>query len=457
MTAIPLPTGFNAVTDFPLQRENLINLFNTGSGLLRRPGIVGQAVASGVGCRGSVVFNGILYKVIGTEFVRVNEDDSLIVKGTISGAADVVMESGFTFISIIAKGGNGYTFNESAGLVQITSPNFRSSIDLTIINSITVYCPADGGPLFFSDPNLPATIGALSFFDAELLPDLNTGCFNFNNDLHGLGADSIEVFRQKGDSVTPFLRVDGAAAQVGYVSGRTLYGPSFAFIGKARGESFSIRIMGQGNAPKISNNAVDEFLNEEYTGAELLAAVGESFEWKGYEILVFHLARHSLALMGGGWFFIESGINGAASPAAWRGRHISFAYNKYYIGDVSTGDIGILTDIPTEYGEKMEYSLDTFARSKKGVYFSINNLTLSCLTGRATPEGTIGLTISTDGVVWQTDNTVWRGLGKVGAYGLTVDWTMPGGLGTYESFAGIRLRSTANVDFALEALDGDIQ
>ena len=457
MTAVPLPVGFNAVEAFPKQRENLINLFNTGNGLLRRPGVVSHAVASTVGCRGSVVFNGVLYKVIGTDFVRINEDGSLVVKGTISGTNDVVMESGFVFISIIVKGGNGYTFNESAGLNQNTSPNFKPSIDLTIINSITVYTPADGGPLFFSDPNLPATIGALSFFDAELLPDKNTGCFNFNNDLHGLGADSIEVFRQKGDSVTPFLRVDGAAAQVGYVSGRTLYGPSFAFIGKSRGESFSVRIMGQGEAPRISNNAVDEFLNEEYTGAELFDAVGERFEWKGYEILVFHLARHSLALMNGGWFFIESGINGADAPAAWRGRHISFAYNQYFVGDSTTGDIGVLTDIPTEYGEKMEYSLDTFVRAGKESHFSINNLTLQCLTGTSSPEGSIGLTISTDGVVWQTDNTVWRGLGKVGAYGLTVDWTMPGGLGNYENFAGIRLRSTANVDFSLEAVDVDIQ
>ena len=456
MANVPLPLGFTAISDFPQQRETLINLFNTGSGVIRRPGIEGKASGSGA-CRGSVVFNDILYKVLGTDLTRINSDDTTVVIGTIPGSANVVMEAGFTFISIIVKGGNGYTLSDAESLVQITSVNFKPSIDLTIINSITVYCPADGGPLFFSDPNDPATINSTSFFDAELLPDMNRGCFNFNNDLYVLGADSGEIFRQKGDSVTPFLRVDGAAVQVGYVSGRTLFSPSFAFIGKDRGESFSIRIMGQGQAPKLSNPAVDEFLNEEYTGAELEEAVGESFEWKGYAILVFHLARHSIAYMGGNWFFIESGINGASAPAAWRGRHISFAYNKYYIGDSSTGDVGILADTPLEYGEKMEYSLDTFVRGGKYADFTINNLTLTCITGKSTPEGTVGLTISTDGVVWQTDNTVWRGLGEIGRYSLLVDWTLPGGLGTYDSFAGIRIRSTANVDFSLEALSVDIQ
>ena len=79
---------------------------------------------------------------------------------------------------------------------------------------------------------------------------------------------------------------------------------------------------------------------------------------------------------------------------------------------------------------------------------------LDCLTGQDTPEGTIGLTVSDDGRVWQTDNTIWRGLGEIGAYQQQVAWVgLPGGLGSYESFAGLRIRSTANVDFSAEALD----
>ena len=39
MPAIPLPTGFTSVTDFPRLRETLVNLFNVGSGLMRTPGI----------------------------------------------------------------------------------------------------------------------------------------------------------------------------------------------------------------------------------------------------------------------------------------------------------------------------------------------------------------------------------------------------------------------------------
>lgn len=455
MTAIPLPKGFTAVSDFPKLRETLINLFNTGEGLIRTPGIEDVATTAGA-TRGSVFFKNRLYKVFGTSLTRIDPDETLTVVGTIPGTAQVRMEPGFVFISIIVVGGDGFTFDESGGLIQITDAQFVLSSDVAVIKGITVYTPSDGDPLLFSEPNLPGTIAG--FIDAEDLPDINTGVFNFNNDLHALGEDSIQIFRNPAGATVsqPLFPVSGSTAQVGYLSAATLYAPSFAFIGKERKQSYSIRIMGQGRAPRISNPAVDEFLNTEYTTAELQQAVGSSYEWKGYPVLCFRLARHTLCYMGGNWFFQESGINGANSPGPWTGNYITFAYGRYYVGDATQSRLGKLEDIATEYGEKLEYSFDTFVRAPRDSDFTINNAELDCLTGQATPEGTIGLTVSTDGRIWQTDNTIWRPLGKVGQYGLRVAWNMPGGLGTYESFAGLRIRSTANVDFSLESFDVDI-
>lgn len=456
MVDIAIPKGFTAVDDFPRQRETLVNLFFSGNGILKRPGITAKVVGNG-SCRGSLVQSNILYKVLGPTLTRINANNTTVTKGSVAGTADVVMAPGFTKASIIVKSGTGYTFNENDGLVQITDSNFKPSIDLAVINSITVYVPVGGGPLFFSDPLTPDIIGATSFFDAETLPDDNRGVFNFNNDLHVLGADVIEVFRARGDSTAPFLRVDGAAAQVGYIGGRVLFAPSFAFIGRSRGESFSIRIMGQGSAPKISNPAIDELLNEEYTEQELMDAVGDSFEWKGHQILMFRLKRHTLGFTGGNWIFFESGITGADTTIPWCAKNVTFAYDKYYVGDATNGNVGVLDDVKTDYGNNWEWSFDTFLDGGQASYFTINNVTLKCLTGRSLVEATIGLTISKDGVVWQTGNTVWRGLGTTGAYSQTIDWTMPGGLGSYENFAGLRFRGTADVSFAVEAIDADIE
>lgn len=455
MTQVPLPKGFTGISDFPKLRETLVNLFFTGEGLIRTPGTDTLSFTSGP-CRGSVFFRNRLYKVFGTELTRIDPDDSLTVVGTIPGTADVVMETGFVFISIIVVGGDGFTFNETAGLVLITDPQFVPCRDLTVIKGLTVYVPFNGDPVLFSDPNDPATIRG--FIDAEDLPDINTGAFNFNNDLHVLGEDSIQVFRNLPGATpsAPLTPIQGATAQVGYLSAHTLYAPSFAFIGKDRGESYSIRIMGQGKAPKISNPAIDELLNTEYTTEELLGAIGSSYEWKGYPILCFRLPRHTLCYMGGNWFFQESGIDGPERPAPWRASYITFAYGKYYVGDSKFPLVGKLEDIPTEFGSKMEYTIQTFVRAPRDTFFSLNGLELDVRAGTTLVEGTIGLTMSDDGTLFQTDNTVYRGLGKGGERTRQVSWILPGGLGTYENYAGIRLISTANVDFSLESLDADI-
>jgi len=453
MPAIPLPTGFTAVTDFPRLRETLVNLFNVGNGLMRTPGIEAVDTTDGA-CRGSVFFKNRLYKVFGESLTRIDPNETMTVVGTILGTEEVVMAPGFVYISIVVMGGNGYRFSEGAGLEQTTDAQFVPSRDLAVIKGRTVYVPFDGDPLLFSEVNDPGSIAG--FFDAEDLPDINIGVFNFNNDLHALGEESIQIFRNPAGSSAsqPFSPVEGATAQVGYVSGATLFAPSFAFIGKERGESYSIRVMGQGRAPKISNPAIDELLNTEYTIAELLTAIGSSYEWKGYPILCFRLPRHTLCFFNGNWFFQESGINGASAPGPWTGNYITFAYGSYYVGDATQARFGKLAAIPTEYGEKLEYSFDTFVRAPRETYFSIRDVELDCLTGQDTPAGTIGLTVSDDGRIWQTDNTIWRSLGEIGAYQQQVAWVgLPGGLGSYESFAGLRIRSTANVDFSAEALD----
>ncbi len=453
MTAVPLPTGFKAVDDFPKLRESLVNLFSTGNGLLRTPGIDEVSNTSGV-CRGRVFFKERLYMVFGTSLTRIDPDNTLTVVGQIPGDAPVIMEPGFVYISIIVKGGSGFRYSETDGLEQTVDNQFVPSVDLAVIKGITVYIPADGGPAFYSDPNNPSSIRG--FFDAEDLPDINKGVFNFNNDLHIMGAETIQIFRNfaGADEAQPFTPIEGATAQVGYVGGKMLYAPSFAFIGKNREEGFSIRIMGSGRAPRISNDAIDELLNLKYTEAELEQVTSASYEWKGYQVLCFRLPRHTLCYFGGNWFFQESGINGANSNP-WGVNYIAFAYGKYYVGDASQFKLGVLADIPTEYGNRMEYSLDTFVRGPRGSYFTARSAEIDCLVGKGTADtqGTVGLTVSNDGVVWNLDRTIWRGMGESGDYNRRVSWIVPGGLGSYESFMGVRVRSTGNVDFAMETLD----
>ena len=66
------------------------------------------------------------------------------------------------------------------------------------------------------------------------------------------------------------------------------------------------------------------------------------------------------------------------------------------------------------------------------------------------PDYTVGLSMSVDGVVYGPE--FYRPLGQFGRYKQRMQWRLPGGLGRYESFAGIRLRSNAPIEVSADSL-----
>jgi len=448
MANIPLPTGIVGDEDIPELQEYLVNLFNPGDNtLLKTPGQSSFTTGEGLG-RGAIDFQDEHYQVSGSSLIRVAQDGTTTVIGTIAGTADVVMSTSFTALNIIVKGGAGYSFSPSGGLVLMTG-SFQPSVDITAINSRFVYIPSDGGPAFFTDVNVPSDIPSLNFFDAEFLPDRNTGCKNLSNDLYILGLDSSEVFRDIGPSNAPFVRVDSAAIETGLIGGGANYRDTFLFLGKDKGGSFAFHAMGSGDAPKISNSAIDEILNEEYTQDELFDVTAQRFTWKGVDMVAFRLARDTLLFYGSGWSYIQSGINGDDEFQPWDVNHLAFSYGKYLTCSATSNKIGVLGTELTEFGNKIERQIVTFIKGAPNSYFLIDNLFLSCITGTSATSGTIGLSISEDGLKYGP--TKFRSLGKHGQTKRQVVWY--GGIGPqHESFCGIKLRTTADVNFSTEGV-----
>jgi len=206
--------------------------------------------------------------------------------------------------------------------------------------------------------------------------------------------------------------------------------------------------MGSGQAPKISNPAIDEILNGEYTLAELEQCLSQRFTWKGVDMVAFRLARHSFLFYGAGWSYIQTGIDSADTVQPWDVNHLAFSYGKYVTGSATSSRIGMLDNITTEFGDKIERQIDTFIKADSDDYFAIDSIFLNCITGTKLVEGTIGLQISKDSLIYGPQ--VFRGLGKGGKHEQQVVWY--GGAGVFESFAGIRLRTTADVNFSLDGL-----
>ncbi|MEE8289715.1 MAG: packaged DNA stabilization protein [Nitrosomonadaceae bacterium] len=452
MTQVPLPTGFQGLDDQPRLRENLINLFFTGSGLIRTPSL--NLFASGRGvCRGAGLFQEEAYFASGTRLIKVEADGNVIDIGEIGGGTVVRMAATANELVLVSTGGDGYVWDGTT-LTQIVT-NFVTSVDVAILNQRAFFVPADGGPVFFSEVNDLGNIMAGSFIDAQLLPDKNIGIINYRNNLYVLGAQSGEVFRPTTNPDIPIQRDESASVyDAGYVAGRVLFADTFAFLGRLRNGSYGFHTMGQGRAPRVSNPAVEEILNEQYTLEELEQCVGMRYKWKGYEVLSFSLSRHTFCYSSGNWFFQESFINGGNPKASWRGLHLLNAYGVYLIGDKFGQNIGTMVDGKQDYGEDIEREIVTFVRSPRDDYFSIATLTWDCLVGTGSDEtDTIGISVSQDGIVYGPQINI--GLGDLGNYRKQIRWVIPGGLGTYENFMGLRTRVTAPVDFAADALQVD--
>lgn len=449
---IPLPTGFKALKAYPRQRERLLNLFFGDGGVLDTPGI--EQIGEGVGpIRAAFEFQDQFYHVSGTSLIRVDQSGETLVIGTIPGSGQLSVAVNFTHAVIVgaATAESGYEYDGTT-LSELDSAQYVPAVAVEEIDAQFVYIPADGGPAFFSGPNDPNDIQASYFFDAESLPDRNLEVIRIRDVLYILGGNSIEAFRNVGELPAPFLRINGGALPVGYISALIRWGDGFSFIGREQGQGFYVYIVKDGLKKDISNSAVNELLNQDYTEAELVDARGERYQWNGLDVLVFHLKRHTICYHNGEWFFQQSGVTGYTDSAPWRARWIFNWRGYYWCGDEEDGRIGRLVETDTEYDEPIQRVLETYFRTnQRESHFSLSAMDLDIVAARG-GEGRVGLALSRDARLYGP--TMWRDVPKGYADRLTFNY--PGGLGSFPSHAGIRLSLTDQAKFATDSLTVEV-
>jgi len=442
MARIEFPRGLEGVENLPRTKRFLQNCFNNGNGsLISRPGILGLNTTSKV-ARGSFVWNKALYQVVSTDLIKITDTTTgaFSIIDTIEGSAVIETSIGFKFAVIVVKGGKAYTLDKTDTVVEITDPQFKSSVDVANINGRTVYIPADGTPAFFSDVGEPGTIDDLSFFDAEELPDENNGVFNFKNTLYITGTDSIELFRDTGATPNPFLRINGSRILNGFIGGLLEYNNTFLFIGREKDQDFGIYSIGAGIAPKISNETIDLLLST-YTQGELAEAIPGRIKWRGYDIATFTLRRDSFAFFGGNWFKLDTVFEEISRP--WGAGFITQFEGEYFTA--FDDKIGKFTKINTDYGNRITRIVDTALSQTETDFFSCQSIELGISQGFDSAAGSVALFMSNNNVTYGP--AVFRDLGNLGEYDQKLIWNYAGGLGTYRGFMGIRFFTTENVDF----------
>ncbi len=448
MARIPFPQGLSESEDLPRTKKFLLNVFIDSEGKVKqRPGVGGLSSLDDALslARGSFRWNEFVYKVFGNRLIKiVNETTGEFVDiGSIAGSDLIRTAIGFNDAVIVVRNGAIYTLDKSDDLTEISSqPNFVSCVDVVHIDSRFVYCPADGSPVFFSDVGQAANVQAASFFDAEVLPDLNNGLFVLGNYLGITGTDSIELFTNQGASPVPFVRVTGGGINNGLIGGLLDYGDTFFFIGRKREQNPAIFAIGSGAAPKISNEAIDLILFD-YTLLELEQAITSRFIWRGNDIATFTLPRDSFMFLNGKWSILDSSINGDSVP--WAGGFITELNNQYFTA--YKDQIGKLEKINSDFGENFERGIQFGIESEDLRTFTIESLEPGISQGFNNAVGSIYLRTSTNGVNFR--DPVGIKLGNIGEYEKKLIWS---GLGTYDGFAALVIFTREDVLFNMEYL-----
>lgn len=460
MSRFDLPRGLTGSPSLPKTQTGLLNCFNTREQpptILGRPGIgllntTGDSLA-----RGHFPWRDRLFQVVSENLIRIDDvtTGAFTVIGTILGSAVVDISIGFNFAVIVVKSatGKGYTLDTSDILVEITDPQFKSSRSVANIKEITVYIPFDGSPAFFSDPGAPGTIQVTSFFDAQQLPDRNNAVRNLSDTLLIFGTDSIEQFKPVINPTLPFINIPGARINNGFIGGLVEYGETFLFIGKEKDQGFGIYAVGEGSAPKISNERIQEILSE-HTEEELEEAIPGTIKVGGHFLATFQLRRSSFGFYKGEWFLLDSVRAGESGP--WGGGFIAQLGGKYFTA--FEDKIGVFDEeLNTDYGERVTRSIKMIFIQEDGKWFPVTRMELGISQGFNSDKvngkkvGTVALRTSRDGVLFGP--AVYRDLGALGDYQARLIWR---GVGRFQSFLAVEFYTTQDVDFSVAYVEAAI-
>jgi len=228
------------------------------------------------------------------------------------------------------------------------------------------------------------------------------------------------------------------------------YDNTFLFIGRKKNQSPGIFAIGQGTAPKISNEAIDLLLST-YTLEELSEAIPGRINWRGNDIATFTLRRDSFGFLKGNWFTLETLFGGVSRP--WGAGFIAQFEGEYFTAFEER--IGKFSKINTDYNERITRKIVGGVEQLDNDFFSVQEIQVGIVQGVNPEIGSVSLRLSRDGV--QFGDTLIRNLGDLGEYGNILRWNYYGGLGTFQGFMGYEISSAEDIAFSNDYLTVDAQ
>ncbi len=380
--------------------------------------------------RGAIVWQGVCYRVIGTNFVSVDASGTVTVLGQLPDDGNpVVMAHGYTNqgIGIIsAKTLWFYTTQTPKvnvtlplpALQQCTDPNVGKPIDLLWFAGYFVL--TDGTDCYVTQLANQFTFNSQLFGSDSNASDPLNALLKFRNELYMCNRYTIAVFDNTGGTGFPFTQNPGATIQKGVIGpyARTLTSQGFSFVGSADGEAPSVWLsVGLGVATKIATREI-EMLLAQYTETQLYS--GAALEYraeKEQQFIYLQLPDYTLAYDVAGsqtaqqpiWFMLDSSADGNGT---WRACRPVYCYGKFLVGDKFDQRIGFIDPTTAaQYGTNARWQFDTIFAHNQGKGFSVNSLEIIGTLGHAAlnEQDTVSMQYTNDGRMWSTPRYISMG------------------------------------------------
>ena len=445
-------------TAYPRNLEPVPKQQGISNGYLRpAEGIVELSTGNPGADRGSVNWQDICYRVMGTSLVRVDENGVTTILGDVGGQEQVTMDYSFDLLAIASD--NLFFYWDGGSLTQVTDPDLGPVIDFIWVDGY--FMTTDGENLVVTELSDPTQVDPIKYGSSEVDPDPIIALLKIRNEPVALNRYSCEFYYNIGGSEFPFQRIDGAQLTRGVIGTHAcaVFLEAVAFLGGGRKEPPSVWLGLNGKTQKIATREVDQIL-QQYTETQLSGVVFETRVEQGYNQLIIRLpdralvydAQASQELGSPAWFELSSALEGYAQ---YRATNRVWCYDKWIVGDTSTDSLGTFSDrVSSHWGEEVGWEFTTPIIYNEGNGAIIHELELVALTGRSAlgDDPKMWTRYSTDGETYSDPHFI--SVGKQGERNKRLVWI---GQGHLQNWRTQRFNGTSNAHASFARLEARIE
>lgn len=425
MVALSLLSGVSGseqaefVTQAPLNLEPVVIDSGLSKGQLRATsGAITFADGPGVD-RGGVLWNGVIYRVMGTKLVQVGQDESITVLGDVGGTDPVRLD--YSFDKLIIRSDQKLWYWDGTTLSQVTDPDLGPVKDVLWVDGYTM--TTDGTAIVVTELDDPFQVKPLKYGSAEEDPDMIVGLMKTHGEVHAIGRNTIQPQQNVGGNGFPFQSAKGATIPYGCVgvNAKAPFSDTYAFVGSARNQALGVRVAGQGDAARISNRALEDALAAESDPAGITM---ETRTYRDEQRLFVHLTAES-------WVFMTNASQAAKEPVwyrvqsngAYRIRNAVECNGRFCVGDLNSSALGWLSDdTNNHFGDEPGWEFYTQLIYNEGKSGLLRDVELAGLPGRWTGTGgaTAFMSMTRDGRSWSQERAI--SVGKAGQTTTRMQW-----------------------------------